>query len=98
MWIFVAVYGWVGREVGSVAAFYGSLWSDRPIDNFYDTPHTRALRASLKGMTPGAVVAAIAGLVAIGLTYKRLRAWSLAVGFIAAAVAGAIAGFCSGHF
>jgi hypothetical protein len=98
IWLFVALYAWVGREVGSVGAYYGSKWSNKPIDNSFDTIWSRALRASQHGMLTGAIVAAIAGMAAVGITYRRCGAWSLAVGLVVAAVAGAIAGFCSGYF
>jgi hypothetical protein len=92
------LYGWVGREVGSAGAYYGSRWSDKPIDNLYDTIATRALRASLEGMTTGAIVAAIAGIAAVAMSYRRFGLWSSAIGFLVAIAAGVITGFCSGHF
>jgi hypothetical protein len=96
--LLLGLYGWVGREVGSVGAYYGSIWSDKPIDNLFDTIWTRALRASLEGMSIGAIVAAIAGIAVVAMTYRRFGLWSSAIGLVVAFAAGVAAGFCSGHF
>jgi hypothetical protein len=89
-----ALYGFVGSEIGAVAAYQATLGSDRPLD-FGLTRHTAALQASRDAMFGAAIAAALAGTAAEALARGRCRSAAIAIGLAAALLTGETAGLCS---